>query len=256
MILNKYVPANVTFSGVSATARIFFPVPAGPPATSVFRVRLRWSTAGPLTPPASSMAPSISSEWTSISRRDRIYGSFFRTPASHSRPNVIPQFSTTNNYWQRALQVDWTHDFSPTTLNEVIFAQNRIEGKNDETGDFSIPGISVTGQNVGYGVGFAQGDFIQHNYHWRDVLTHVHGAHVLKVGYEGLYGDDVEPFQGPWSHPAFTFNNLLSLAQDAPLTESGVMYSPITGQQTLWSWDAASKTWAFSPRTRGRPGAI
>ena len=105
-------------------------------------------------------------------------------------------------------------------------------GKIGETGDFTIPGIGVTGQSVGYG-GFAQGDFIQHNYHWRDVLTHVRGAHVIKVGYEGLYGDDVEPFQGPWSHPSFSFNNLLSLAQDAPLTESGVMYNPLTGVQQL-----------------------
>ena len=141
--------------------------------------------------------------------------------------------------------MDWTHTFSPTTLNEVIFAQNRIEGKLGQTGDFTIPGISVTGQSVGYGVGFAQGDFIQHNYHWRDVLTHIHGAHVVKVGYEGWFGDDVEPFQGPWSHPAFSFDNLLALAQDAPHTEGGVMYNPITGQQQLWSWDAASKTWGL-----------
>ena len=178
-------------------------------------------------------------------KKDRIYGSFFRTLQANPTSNPIPQFSTTNNYWERALQVSWTHTFSPNTLNEAIFANNRIEGKNDETGDFTIPGISVTGQSVGYGLGFAQGDFIQHNYHWRDVLTHVHGAHVIKVGYEGLYGDDVEPFQGPWSHPAFSFNNLLSLAQDAPLTESGVMYNPNTGQQQLWSWDAASKTWGI-----------
>jgi len=177
--------------------------------------------------------------------KDRIYGSFFRTLLNYGGPNVISQFSTTNNNWQRAVQVNWTHDFSPTTLNEVIFAQNRIEGKLGETGDFTIPGISVSGQSVGYGVGFAQGDFIQHNYHWRDVLTHVHGAHAIKVGYEGWYGDDVEPFQGPWSHPAFNFDNLLQLAQDAPTKESGVMYNPITGQQQLWNWDAASKTWGI-----------
>ena len=66
-------------------------------------------------------------------KKDRIYGSFFRTLQSNPAPNVIPQFSTTNNYWQRAVQVDWTHDFSPYTLNEVIFAQNRIEGKLGET---------------------------------------------------------------------------------------------------------------------------
>ena len=76
-------------------------------------------------------------------------------------------------------------------------------------------------------------------------LTHVRGAHVLKVGYEGWFGDDVEPFQGPWSHPNFNFDNLLTLAQDAPLNEGNVMYNPITGQQQLWSWNAASKTWGL-----------
>jgi len=76
-------------------------------------------------------------------------------------------------------------------------------------------------------------------------LTHVRGAHVLKVGYEGWFGDDVEPFQGPWSHPGFSFDNLLKLAQDAPATEGGVMYNPITGQQQLWDWNAASKTWGL-----------
>ena len=111
----------------------------------------------------------------------------------------------------------------------MIFASNRVEGFIGETGDFTIPNITVTGQSVGYGVGFAQGNFIQHNYQWRDVLTHVRGSHVLKFGYEGWFGDDVEPFQGPWSHPSFQFDNLLKLAQDAPHTQGGVMYDPITG---------------------------
>ncbi len=178
-------------------------------------------------------------------KNDRIYGSFFRTTLSYGGAAVIPQFGTTNHNTQRALQVNWTHTFSPTTLNEAIFAQNRIEGFIGETGDFTIPNIGVSGQGLGYGVGFAQGDFIQHNYHWRDVLTHVRGAHVLKVGYEGWYGDDVEPFQGPWSHPNFNFDNLLKLAQDAPHDEGNVMYNPITGQQQLWDWNAASKTWGL-----------
>ena len=103
----------------------------------------------------------------------------------------------------------------------------------------------MTGLSVGYGVGFAQGNFIQHNYQWRDVLTHVRGAHVLKFGYEGWFGDDVEPFQGPWSQPKFGFDNLLKLAQDAPNNENGVMYDPMTGQQKLWEWNAASRTWGI-----------
>jgi hypothetical protein len=107
-----------------------------------------------------------------------------------------------------------------------------------------VNGINVDSGQA-FGVGFAQGDFIQHNYHWRDVLTHVHGAHTLKFGYEGWYGDDVEPFQGPWSQPKFSFSNLLTLAQDAPTNENGIYYNPQTGQEQLWSWDAASRTFGL-----------
>ena len=174
---------------------------------------------------------------------DRIYGSYFRTLLNYGGPNVIPQFSTTNHNTQYAFQLNHTHVFSPSTLNEVIFASNRIEGFIGETGDFTIPNIGVTGVSTGYGVGFAQGNFIQHTYQWRDVLTHVRGSHVLKFGYEGWFGDDVEPFQGPWSHPSFAFDNLLKLAQDAPHTQGSVMYDPIAGQQKLWEWNAASRTW-------------
>ena len=178
-------------------------------------------------------------------KNDRIYGSMFDTRVRYGGPAVIPQFGTTNHNVGRGTQVNWTHTFNEKTLNEASFAVNRIEGFNNETGDFTVPGISVSGQSLGYGLGFAQGDFIQHNYHWRDVLTHVRGAHVLKVGVEGWYGDDVEPFEGPWSHPAFNFDNLLALARDAPSSEGGVMYDPNTGLQKLWNWNAASKTWGI-----------
>ena len=82
------------------------------------------------------------------------------------------------------------------------------------------------------------------------MLTHVRGAHTLKFGYEGWFGDDVEPFQGPWSQPKFSFNDLLALAQDAPANENGVYYNPQTGTEQLWSWDAASRTFgAFAEDT-------
>jgi hypothetical protein len=249
-ILNTYVPARVSPSGVApVTALSIFPITSATPCGTIATNFLPCNT--PMIDSGTFNSSSITNGTQYFVRidkyfkNDRLYGSFFRTLQSQPTANVIPQFSTTNNYWERALEVNWTHTFSPSTLNEAIFAQNRVEGKNDETGDFTIPGISVTGQSVGYGLGFAQGDFIQHNYHWRDVLTHIHGAHVIKVGYDGWYGDDVEPFQGPWSHPAFNFGNLLELAQDAPVTEGGVMYNPLTGQQQLWSWNAASKTWGI-----------
>ncbi|HEV2276662.1 MAG TPA: carboxypeptidase regulatory-like domain-containing protein [Acidobacteriaceae bacterium] len=181
-------------------------------------------------------------------KKERIYVSLFRTLLLTGAASPMPQFSALNNTWQVAGQVGWTHTFSANTLNEVTAGQSRVEGVlGSGAKDYTVPSISVNGINAdagqAYGVGFAQGDFIQHNYHWRDVLTHVRGTHTLKFGYEGWYGDDVEPFQGPWSQPKFVFDNLLKLAQDAPTNENGIMYNPSTGKQQLWSWDAASRTW-------------
>ena len=137
-------------------------------------------------------------------KNERIYVSLFRTLLQTGAASPIPQFSALNNTWQVAGQVAWTHTFSLNTLNEVTAGQSRVEGVlGSGAKDYTVPSISVNGINAdggqAYGVGFAQGDFIQHNYHWRDVLTHVRGTHTLKFGYEGWYGDDVEPFQGPWS---------------------------------------------------------
>jgi hypothetical protein len=183
-------------------------------------------------------------------KNDRIYVSIFRTLLLTGAPSAMPQFSALNNTWQVAGQASWTHTFSANTLNDFTAGQSRVEGVlGSGAKDYTVPSISVNGINVdsgqAFGVGFAQGDFIQHNYHWRDVLTHVKGAHTLKFGYEGWYGDDVEPFQGPWSQPKFSFNNLLTLAQDAPTNEGGIYYNPATGTQQLWSWDAASRTFGL-----------
>jgi len=241
-ILNTYVPTHIVGTTVLKTANDVFPGTCGTAATNNLPCSTPMIDSGSFNATNFRNGTQYFVRVDKYLKNDRIYGSFFRTLLDYGGPAAIPQFSTTNATWERAFQVNWTHSFSPTLLNEAVFAQNRIEGKLDQTGDFSIPGISVTGQNLGYGLGFAQGNFIQHNYHWRDVLTKIRGAHVLKVGYDGWFGDDVEPFQGPWSHPAFSFNNLLALAQDAPSTEGGVMYNPITGQQQLWDWNAASKT--------------
>jgi len=242
-ILNTYVPSGASNSGVSQTAADVFPGTCGTASTSNLPCSTPMIDTGIFNSSNFRDGEQYFVRIDKHLKNDRIYGSAFWTNLRYGGPAVIPQFSTTNHNTQQALQINYTHVFSPSTLNEVIFAQNRIEGFIGETGDFTIPSIGVTGLSVGYGVGFAQGNFIQHNYQWRDVLTHVRGTHVLKFGYEGWFGDDVEPFQGPWSQPKFSFDNLLTLAQDAPHTEGGVMYDPIAGAQKLWEWNAASRTW-------------
>ncbi len=177
--------------------------------------------------------------------KDRIYGTFYKTDLSYGNSAIRPAFTTTNDTYQHALQVNETHTFSPTTLNEAAFGTNYVEGITPKTGMFSVPVVNVIGMGQGFGDGFAAGDFIQHNYHWRDVLTHIVSGHSIQAGYEGWFGDDVEKFQGPYSQPTFTFNNLVDLVEDKPYTEGGVSYNPLTGKQSLWDWNAAGRTWGL-----------
>jgi len=251
-LLSKYVPANVTGASLSETAGQYL---GGCPSSGSFTVG---SASLPCSTPTidngffNTTAIRNGTQWflriDKYFSKDRIYGSLYRTTLTYGEPTAIPQFSPANNQnWERALQFNWTHTFSANTLNEAIFGVSRVEGTlGSGAPDYTVPNVHVAGINadggMAFGVGFAQGDFIQHNYHWRDVLTHIQGTHTLKFGYEGWFGDDVEPFQGPYSTPSFTFSDLTTLVQDQPLTESGAMYNPSTGQPVLWSWNAASTT--------------
>ena len=134
--------------------------------------------------------------------KERIYVSLFRTLLANRRGLADAAVLSLEQH----LAGGWPGRLDPhlflNTLNELTAGQSRVEGiLGSGAKDYTVPSISVNGINadggMAYGVGFAQGDFIQHNYHWRDVLTHVRGTHTLKFGYEGWYGDDVEPFQGP-----------------------------------------------------------
>jgi hypothetical protein len=174
--------------------------------------------------------------------KERLYGTYYRTTLNSNTTNPRAAFKATNTFSQYAIQANETHTFSANTLNEASFATMRVEGVQPATGLFSVPVVNVTGGGQGFGSGFAQGDFIQHNYHWRDVLTHTFRSHDIKIGYEGLFADDVEVFNGPYDQPTFAFNSLLDLARDNVFTETGVAYDPISGQKTQYSWDAAGIT--------------
>lgn len=174
--------------------------------------------------------------------KDRLYFNIYRTTLNTGGPALRTAFTTTSKYYTWAWQGNEAHTFSPNTINEAIAGGMRVEGISPATGNFKVPQVSATGLGTGFGDGFAMGDFIQHNYHWRDVLTHIKGAHTFKVGYEGWMGDDVEEFQGPHDLPAFAFNSVIDLVRDQPNTETGVAYDPVSGKHVEWNWNAAGLT--------------
>jgi hypothetical protein len=241
-LLTSYTPSGAVTTGVARTASDLFPGTCGTAATNLLPCSTPMIDTGVFNNTSFRNGTQYMARIDKYFSKDRIYGTIYKTRLDAGGGAIRPAFKSTDWYTQYAYQMNETHTFSATTVNEASFAAMRVEGILAKTGLFTVPSIGVSGQGVGFGNGFAQGDFIQHNYHWRDVLTHIRGAHILKFGYDGWFGDDVENFQGPHSQPNFAFNSLLDLVKDAPNTEGAVSYDPLTGKPVLWDWNAASKT--------------
>ncbi|MGA8028384.1 MAG: TonB-dependent receptor [Bryobacteraceae bacterium] len=241
-LLTTYPASGATITGVSQTAAQLFPTTCGTAATAFLPCGLPVIDNGIFN--ASDYRNAL--EWNAridkYYTNDRIYGNFFRTTLSTGGPSVRPAFATTSQYTTNSLQVNETHTFTPTTLNEAAFAFLRVEGISPATGNFEVPVVSVTGLGTGFGDGFASGDFIQHSYHWRDVLTRIQGNHTLKFGYDGWHGDDVALFAGARGQGNFQFNNILDLVEDQPFSESGLSYNPLTGQPQAGNYGYAMTT--------------
>jgi Carboxypeptidase regulatory-like domain len=242
LLLTKYPVSKISNQAVQSTANTLYAGTCGTAATFFLPCNTAMVDTANFSPTSYRNADQYNFRLDKDFRAERLYGSFYRTTLSDNTPNVRSAFGITNQFYQWAVQVNETHTFSPSTLNEAAFAGMRVEGIDGVSGLFSVPLVNVTSIGNGFGAGFAQGDFIQHNYHWRDVLTHTIKSHDIRVGYEGLFGDDVEIFNGPYDQPTFQFNGLLQLATDNVYTETSLSYDPISGQRTQYNWNAAGIT--------------
>jgi Carboxypeptidase regulatory-like domain len=236
-LLNKYKPSNVIFKNVQQTAAQAFGLQniatntgCGTPSTDNIPCDTAVFDQGNFNSSSYNNSKQYNLRLNKYFNKDRVYGLFYRDTISTGGPAVRPDFATTNNYYTFSIQGNYTHTFSPTTLNEAFFGYNRIEGFAPSGGLFTVPVVNVTGLGVNFGDGFALGDYIQHSYHWRDVLTHIHGAHSLKVGYEGWHGNDIALFAGAYAQPTFQFNSLIDLINDNPYSENNLSYDPVSGK--------------------------
>ena len=177
--------------------------------------------------------------------KDRIYGQFFRDTVTNGGPAVRPAFATTSAYHTFSLQVNETHTFSPTILNEAVFGYNRIEGHSPNSGLFTVPVVNVTNLGTGWGDGFADGDYIQHSYHWRDVLTKVIASHSIKAGFEAWRGDDIALFAGAFGQPNISYTNMIDLINDNPYSEGNLSYDPVTGKPKPYNYGYKETTFGM-----------
>jgi hypothetical protein len=164
-----------------------------------------------------------------VFNKDRVNGFFVRNTIANSAPSPRPQFTTSSNLYTFSLQGNETHTFSDHLLNEAFAGYNRIEGYTPNKGLFTVPVVNVTNLGVGWGDANPYEDYIQHGFHWRDVVTYIRSSHDFRIGYEGWHGNDLAYFAGRYSQPIFTYTSIINLINDNPFTETNIAFNPVTG---------------------------
>ncbi|WP_419806695.1 carboxypeptidase regulatory-like domain-containing protein [Terriglobus sp.] len=241
-LLNKYKPSNLISTGVQSTAQQLFGAACGTPAADNIPCGLPVIDNGVFNASAYNNSNQYNVRADKYFKKDRVYGLFYRSTINNGGPAPRPDFATTSKYYVFSVQGSETHTFNSNLLNEAYGGYNRIEGFSPATGNFTVPVVNVTALGTGFGSGFALGDFIQHSYHWRDVLTFVHGSHSIRAGYEGWHGDDIALFAAAYAQPSFQFNSLIDLINDNPYSEGGLTYDPLTGKPKANNYGYAQTT--------------
>lgn len=248
-LMAKYAPSGATTTGIAANAQQAFgpqdPVHntgCGTPSTDNIPCATPVFDNGNFNSSSYENAKQFNVRIDKYFSKDRVYGTLFRDTTNAGGPAVRPAFNTTNPSSVIAMQGNETHTFTANTLNQAFFGYNYLQATADATGLFSVPVVNVNNLGVGFGIGFADGQFAEHNYHWRDVLTHIQGAHAFSVGYEGWHGDDLALFAPCYGQPAFQYNSMIDLINDNPYSESSLSYNPVTGKPMPGQYEYAETT--------------
>jgi hypothetical protein len=163
--------------------------------------------------------------------KDRLYGNFYRTTlytVLFNSPNVYPAFTEPWHQYTQFFNLNETHTFSPTTLNEASFSYLRASGDNICT-PCEVPGIGIQGMS-GFGQGWGPGVFVQNIFEWRDVVTFNRGTHSLKAGMTLQHNEDYDDFGRILTRPTYGFLGVFDFANDKVFSEGNLGIDPKTGQ--------------------------
>lgn len=150
--------------------------------------------------------------------KDRFYGSFYRSPYTQGENNtrtafarVIPEAIHYGNF-------NYTHTFSPNTLNEFAVGGTRSYFKVP-CPQCQVPIIGITNL-AGFGAGFAPVVGVGNDFVVRDALIMTRGTHNLRAGVEFYRDQDNSTLTDIGIRPSINFLNPLRFADSDPHDES------------------------------------
>jgi Carboxypeptidase regulatory-like domain/TonB dependent receptor len=174
---------------------------------------------------------------------NRLYANVFRMTASQSSPSPRPAFTTNPPAEVDYANVNFTHVFSPTLVNEAAMGFTLDYGASPVNHP-SVPAINVTGI-TGFGAGWGPAGFVQNDFHWRDMVSYNRGSHSFKFGFDIFRDQDNAPFSGPLYRPTFNFQNVFDFATDKPFSETGINFNAQTGGLPFQNFGYRSTTYGF-----------
>jgi outer membrane receptor protein involved in Fe transport len=246
-ILSLSVPTGVSTTGVAKYASDLFPGTCGTAATSNLPCNLPMIDQGSTTPSPyrNGLQYSVRGDQYLRDTRDRLFVNYSRMNLDSQNPAIRSGFESTNNSNSFALQTNWTHTFSASLVNEFSFGGSKVFGQNGAgKPPYRIPDVNITGVGTGISPGWS-GNFTQHNYNWKDVVSWIRGSHTIRIGGQYTWGDDWADFSAAYNRPAFNFNSLLDLVQDKPYSECCPAYDPLTGQPSQYIFGGKVTTMAL-----------
>ena len=184
--------------------------------------------------------------------KDRFYGSFYRKTPDVDSIATRPAFTTHNDFagTTNYANLNWTHTFSPTMINEAAMGVTRISGFGS-CQNCQVPSMFNTGlATFGTGSGFAPAKFIQNDFEWRDVLSFNHGRHAWKAGADIFRDQENDLFSGPTQRPGYVFFDtsvpgIFNFANDQPQLETPINFDLRTGELSRQSIGYRSTAFGF-----------
>ena len=147
--------------------------------------------------------------------KDRLYGNFYRTWNYTINGTIRPVFDLPLTETTTYGNLNYTHIFSPTQLNEARLGVMRLVGTPDTPQRLDIPQIVIPGMSM-RNIGNWPRGWYQTNYQFKDIFSWIKSAHTLKIGGEvrRMYGAAQNT---PNYVPQYDFSNILTFANDAAL---------------------------------------
>ena len=173
--------------------------------------------------------------------KDRLYGSWYRTKGYAENFGLRPDFVRPQTDIALFANVNHTHIFTPTLINEFRAGVMRLRGLPSTPNHLEVPNINVTGSSGYQNAGNYPGGWFQTSFTYRNTLSWIRGGHNLKFGGE-LRRMRNNLINTSNYVPAYSFASILDFADDEAIQMQRAV-DPRNGEPAvsgsairIWEW--------------------